>query len=376
MKSNLSQNVVLDGGRPLRVLIVRIGAMGDVLHAMPAVAAMRERHPEWFIGWAIEPGWSELLQTAGDFDEAGCGVARSARMPLVDQWHSVPAKAWSKRQFSWRTWSEIFATRRELKTAGYDVCVDMQGAIKSSVVGRMAGAKVFAGLAKPREAQARWLYSQPVATTAEHVVGQGCELLGAAIGEALRPARVPLPVDAEAEEWCDELLAPILARGKRFVFMAPTAGWGAKQWPAERYGAVAAALGRAGFQTLVNDTDKGDGVAKRVVAASEGCAVAIPCSVGDLIALVRRAGVVIAGDTGPLHLAAALERPVVGLFGPTDPARNGPYGDRVRVLRHESSVKDHSRRTETEEGLMLIMVDEVVAAALELLRAKQDKVMV
>jgi heptosyltransferase I len=376
MKSNLSQNVVHDGGRPLRVLIVRIGAMGDVLHAMPAVAAMRERHPEWFIGWAIEPGWSELLQTAGDFDEAGCGAARSARMPLVDQWHSVPAKAWSKRQFSWRTWSEIFATRRELKTAGYDVCVDMQGAIKSAVVGRMAGAKVFAGLAKPREAQARWLYSQQVETTAEHVVKQGCELLGAAIGEALKPARVPLPVDAEAEEWCDELLAPILTRGERFVFMAPTAGWGAKQWPAERYGAVAAALGRAGFRTLVNDTDKGDGVAKRVVAAGEGCAVAIPCSVGDLIALVRRAGVVIAGDTGPLHLGAALERPVVGLFGPTDPARNGPYGDRVRVLRHESSVKDHSRRAETEEGLMRITVDEVVAAALELLRAKEDKVMV
>jgi heptosyltransferase-1 len=93
-----------------------------------------------------------------------------------------------------------------------------------------------------------------------------------------------------------------------------------------------------------------------------------------MIALVRRAGVVIAGDTGPLHLAAALERPVVGLYGPTDPARNGPYGTVSRVLRHGSSKVDHSRHVETEVGLMQITTEEVVEAALELLRAGQDKV--
>ena len=99
-----------------------------------------------------------------------------------------------------------------------------------------------------------------------------------------------------------------------------------------------------------------------------------PCTVGQMIALTRRAGVVIAGDTGPLHLAAALERPVVGLFGPTDPARNGPYGTEARILRHGSSQKDHSRHPETEKGLMLITVEEVVEAALELLQGGQDKV--
>jgi heptosyltransferase-1 len=100
----------------------------------------------------------------------------------------------------------------------------------------------------------------------------------------------------------------------------------------------------------------------------------VPCSVGQMIALVRRAGVVIAGDTGPLHLAAALERPVVGLFGPTDPARNGPYGTQSRVLRHGSSRVDHSRHVKTEEGLMQITTEEAVEAALELLHGEQDKV--
>jgi heptosyltransferase-1 len=187
----------------------------------------------------------------------------------------------------------------------------------------------------------------------------------------LRPAKVMLPVDPQAEEWCDALLA---GDAERFALIAPTAGWGAKRWPAERYGAVAAALGRAGFRTLVNAVSPQDEAGIRVVEASGGAAALVPCSVGQMIALVRRAGVVIAGDTGPLHLAAALERPVVGLFGPTDPARNGPYGTPSRVLRHSSSRVDHSRHEETEEGLMQITTEEVVEAALELLHAGQDKV--
>jgi heptosyltransferase-1 len=356
------------------VLIVRIGAMGDVLHAMPAVAALRELHPDWFIGWVIEPGWSELLQTAADFDRASYAVGRSERMPLIDQWYQVPAKAWAKRPFALSTLSDINAARRELSMWEYDICVDMQGALKSAVVGRMAGAEVFAGPAQPREAQARWLYKQRVPMRSTHVVEQGCELLGGAVGEALLPAKVTLPVDEEAEVWCDRLLAPIVATTERFVFIAPTAGWGAKQWPAERYGAVASELGRAGFRTLVNAASSGDETGMRVVAASDGAAVLVPCSVGQMIALVRRAGVVIAGDTGPLHLAAALERPVVGLFGPTDPARTGPFGTKARVLRHESSGTNHSRRAETQEGLMQITVEEVVEAALELLQDGQDKV--
>jgi len=95
----------------------------------------------------------------------------------------------------------------------------------------------------------------------------------------------------------------------------------------------------------------------------------VPCSVGQLIALTRSARLVIAGDTGPLHLAAALKRPVVALYGPTDPARNGPYGTRSRVLRHASSRKDHTRHAETEEGLMQITTDEVVSAAFDLLES-------
>jgi heptosyltransferase-1 len=356
------------------VLIVRIGAMGDVLHAMPAVAALRERHPDWVVGWAIEPVWRELLQAESEVhDVAWRFSGRDSRRPLVDRWSSVPTRDWKRRPFSLNTLKDIQALRRELLGDRYDICVDMQGLIRSAVVGRMAGAAMFVGTAKPREGPAAWLYKRRIRLSATHVVEQGCELLGAAVGETLRPAKVALPVDPAAEEWCDALLA---GAAERFALIAPTTGWGAKRWPAERYGAVAAALGRAGFRTLVNAASLEHTVGRRVVEASGGAATLVPCSVGQMIALVRRAGVVIAGDTGPLHLAAALERPVVGLFGPTDPARNGPYGTQSRVLRHGSSRVDHSRHGETEEGLMQIRTEEVVEAALELLRDGQDKVKV
>jgi heptosyltransferase-1 len=347
----------------VRVLIVRIGAMGDVLHAMPAVAALRARHPEWFIGWAIEPRWSDLLQITGDPED----LSQSLRpgmlaQGMVDRWYRVATAEWKKRPTAPGTLADIRALGKVLRADGFDVCVDMQGSLKSAVVGRMAGASVFVGPDAPRERIARPLYGQRVEVTASHMVNQGCELLGAAVGETLRPARVPLPMDTEAEHWADGVVGR-----QRFCLISAGGGWGAKLWPAERFGQVAAELGRAGVRTVVNALPGGSVEADVVAAASEGCARVVPCSVRQLIALTRRAAVVIAGDTGPLHLAAALERPVVAIFGPTDPGRNGPFGTRAKVLRDAESVTSHKRVKEVEAGMLRIEVDAVVAAALEIL---------
>jgi len=249
----------------------------------------------------------------------------------------------------------------------------MQGSIRSAVIGRLAGAKKFAGPAEPREREARWLYGESVELTARHVIEQGCELLGTAAGERLLPAKLVLPVDATAERECDTLLERIAA-GRQFVMIAPSAGWGAKEWLPERYGLVARALAEAGFAVLVNASSAEDAQALAVVEASGGRAVAVPGSMAHLVALVRRARLVIAGDTGPLHLAAALGRPVVAIFGPTDPGRNGPYGTVARVLRSSSSTTDHSRHAAPETGMLEIKAGDVVAAAMELLKTEQGKV--
>ena len=259
--------------RPLRVLIVRIGALGDVLHAMPAVAALRHRHPECVIGWAIEPRWCELLQSAEDTERNGSFAARSPAKPLVDAWFPLPARSWRERPLAASTFAGIRATRQRLRAWQFDLCVDMQGSIKSAVTGRMAGAKIFVGPAEPRERQAVWLYPRQVPVSSQHVIEQGCELLGAAVGETLHPANVPLPADQAAELWCDAALAGV---AKPFVLLAPAAGWGAKQWPAKRFGAVASELARAGFSSVVNAASFGDAVALRVVEASGDAANSSP----------------------------------------------------------------------------------------------------
>ncbi|HEY6374348.1 MAG TPA: glycosyltransferase family 9 protein [Edaphobacter sp.] len=345
--------------------------MGDILHAMPAVSTMRRLHPDWHIGWAIEPIWVPLLRADSASDS---GHAGSPAMPLVDRIHSVPTRTWKQRPFAAQTLNEVKALRREFLAERYDLCVDMQSAIRSAVIGRISGAPELAGPSVPHEKPANWLYGKSIPTPAVHVVDQGFELLSAAIGDSLDYSEVLLPVDDSAECWRDSLLARTMGSNGHYAIIAPSAGWGAKQWPAERYGAVAIELARAGYAPLINATSSDDPLANAVVQASEGTATVVPCTVSELISLTRQASLVIAGDTGPLHLAAALERPVVALFGPTDPARNGPYGTRSRVLRHPSSRRDHSRHPDTEEGLLQITTDEVNAAALELLATEHDKV--
>jgi heptosyltransferase-1 len=345
--------------------------MGDVLHAMPAVAALRAAHPDWFIGWAIEPRWSDLLQITGDPEDLSQGgppavggmIGRGLpARGLVDRWYRAAAGEWKKRPAAAGTLADIRALGRVLRGDRFDVCVDMQGSLKSAVVGRMAKATVFVGPDAPREWMARRLYGQRVEVTARHMVTQGCELLGAAVGEVLRPVRIPLPMDTEAEVWADGVVGR-----EKFCLISAGGGWGAKVWPAEWFGKVAAWLGVAGVRTVVNASPVISEESQAAVAASEGYARAVPCSVRQLIALMRRAAVVIASDTGPLHLAAALERPVVAIFGPTDPMRNGPYGTRSRVLRDVESVTSYKRLREVDEGMLRVEVGDVVKAAMEML---------
>jgi len=342
----------------LRVLILRLGAMGDILHALPAVTALRAKHPEWFIGWTVEPQWRGLL-AAGD-----AGV-RGRAMPIVDKLHLVPAKEWGRRPFSARTLEEIRQTRRDLRAERYDVCVDLQGAVRSAMLGKWAHAHRLIGEEKPREWAARYLFDEHVATSGVHVIEQAVEVVNAIVREQLPTMPPSLPIREGAEQLCDARLAAF--DGKPFVILNPGAGWGAKRWPTERYGQVARLFAERGFGVVINCGPGEEGLAAEVNAASGNAALSLSPALDELIAITRRSSLVIAGDTGPLHLASALGKPVVGIFGPTDPARNGPFGGSFRVLRHPESKRDHSRRAEPEAGLLTISACEVWSAAMELL---------
>lgn len=351
-----------------RLLVVRLGAMGDILHALPAVTALRVAHPEWIIDWVVEPKWTALLlaQDASGRDP----LSAASRQPVVDRIHLAPAREWARSPLSGRTLGAIRTLRRAIRNGRYDAAVDFQGAVRSALLGRLAGCRLV-GEAKPRESAARWFFSQRVATAGEHVIEQDYELAAAIAGDSLKHVQPWLPFDAQAETWADRLLAS--SPRQPTVLISPGAGWGAKRWPVERYAAVAQQLTVRGCRILVNAGPGEESIAEVIENETGGVATLLPPSLENLIALTRRVSLVIAGDTGPLHLACALGKPVVGIYGPTDPSRNGPFGTRFKVLRNPASVRDHARREAPEAGLLTIQPGEVLAAAEELLHTEMSR---
>ena len=340
--------------------------MGDILHALPAVTALRAAHPEWTIGWAVEPQWCALLRA----DSAGDATPRGPMQPLVDHLHTVPAKQWASRPLHPATLRSVLRTRSVVRAERYDATVDLQGAVRSAVIARWARAARLLGEDDPRETAARWLFRERVPSRGVHVVEQSADVLRALAGDAL-PLGLPLLAqEPAAQQGCS-------AAGARrepglSVLLHPGAGWGAKRWPAERYAEAGALIAaRTGCRILVHaapgETETGAAIVARLRAAGVDPLLLQP-TVGQLIELTRNVTLVIGGDTGPLHLAAALGKPTVGIFGPTDPARNGPFHGQFRVLRDPGSRRDHARRSEPEAGLLRITPEEVADAAVELLQ--------
>ncbi|HEY1491665.1 MAG TPA: glycosyltransferase family 9 protein [Steroidobacteraceae bacterium] len=350
-----------------RLLVVRLGAMGDILHALPAVTALRRAHPSWVIGWVVEPNWRHLLTTAN----GAPAEPLAGSQPLVDQLHLAPVKAWGRAPLSGRTASEIKQLRTSLKAERYDAVLDFQGAVRSAFLGCLSGAKRRIGESSPREWAARWLFTERVETTGRHVIEQDAEVASAVAGDVLEPVQPLLPVDPHAEEWCDGLLTPF---GKEpVVLLNPGAGWGSKRWPVEQYAAVALALAGRGFRVLVNAAPGEEALADVIKTQSNRVALPVRCSLPQLIAMNRRVTLAIGGDTGPIHLACSLGRPVVGIYGPTDPARNGPYGTRFKVLRSPMSRRNHARLVEPEAGLLTITPEDVLEAVDEVLAPEEAR---
>lgn len=344
-----------------RLLIVRLSAMGNVIHTLPAAQALRDAFPQATIGWLIEERWAELLCAPGTARRG----ARSAGRPLADWVHTVSLAAWRKSLFTLPTLMQIAKVWNDVRAARYPVAIDLQGAIRSALLARFSGAQVIFGSSEPRESPASLWYTRRAIARGAHVIEQNLSIAEALAGRKLRLPAVQLPRDQQAEQEVDRRVSQ--AGGGDFAILNPGAGWGAKRWPAERYGRVALELAANGVRPFVNYGPGEDDLAREVEAASAGTAKAVRLSITELIALTRRAKLFVGGDTGPLHLAAALQVPVVAIFGPTDPARNGPYATRSVVLRNPASPTTHARKAQPDEGMLDIGVDEVVAAASRLL---------
>jgi heptosyltransferase-1 len=332
----MSYNDTRPSETPRRILIVRLGAMGDVIHALPAASRLKYTFPDAWIAWAIEPPWAPLLDDS----------------PSVDEVITVPTAAWRKRPLSFSTWSEVLALRRRLRAAGFDVTLDFQGLLKSATLAWVSGASRVYGFPRHelREPLARLFYSHGVDAPARHVVDKNLAL-AAAVGAQSGPVEFPLPQGRPH---------PDLPEGE-FVLASPVAGWKSKQWPPQYYARLAEVLQRRTGMTLVLDCAAADRAyceQIRRLAPPASCHLHVS-TVEGLIAATRRARAVVGIDSGPLHLAAALGLGGVAIFGQTDPARNGPYGDKFTVLRAPDAFTSYKREDALAASMAAILPEQV-----------------
>jgi lipopolysaccharide heptosyltransferase I len=323
---------------------VRLSSIGDVVHTLPALAALSRAG--WEAGWVVEPPSRALLE----------------HNPLVSQLVVVP----SRRAYGRAQALSALRALGSLRARRYDAALDFQGLWKSALWARLAGARRSLGFerASRREAGSELLLRETAAAPGDgHVIDKNLALLRPLGIEAVGLREFPLPLVAETVARVDEGLRGL--RGDALVVLNPGGGWASKLWPAERFGALARALAGLGLQPLVSWGPGEEALAERVVAASGGAATrSFPTTLLDYIEIARRARLVVAADTGPLHLACAVGTPVVALFGPTDPARNGPFApEDVVVRRTPACAPCYSRGCLRHAGVMdEIPVAEVRAA--------------
>ena len=332
-----------------RFLIVRLGALGDVVHAIPVAAALRHAFPAARIDWLVSAKHREILDL----------------VPVIDRRLVINDRGGASGGTS------IVAAIGELRRSRYDVAIDLQGLIKSAVLARSSGAPRVVGFSSryARERAARLFYTDAYdpgrgglfdPRETRHVVDINLGLLSV-LGIKATTREFPIEdIDSDAARSVRQ------QTGGRYALLNPGAAWPNKRWPPARLAAIAIALrARHGLMSVVLWGPGEETLAAEVVAGADGAAMVSPrTSIADLVALARRAALMVSGDTGPTHIAAALGTPIVGIYGPTRPARNGPMSPRdITVSRDSVCQCHHLRRCKLDRMCLLdIEVAEVVDA--------------
>jgi len=315
-----------------RFLVVRLGAMGDILHALPAAAALKRTWPGCRVSWAVHPRWRDLLAGGGIADE------------LIEIDRGKPGT--------------IGSSLGRLRAEPFDFCVDFQGLIKSALVCFAARTPLRYGFtrAQVREPAAALFYTRRCEAEQGHVIGRNLALARFA-GAAGGPVDFPLPPGRPEGTLPD---GP-------FVLASPLAGWISKQWPPENWAELARLLReQTAFRLVLN----GPPAVARIVQAIPGAVLHVS-SIAGLIDATRRASAVVGLDSGPLHLAAALARPGVALFGPTDPERNGPYGQSIRIVRASGAETSYARAAAIHPSMRAITPATAFRALMDVLETSR-----
>jgi heptosyltransferase-1 len=318
-------------------LVVRLGSLGDIVHAFPAVSGLRRSFPNAEIVWVTHPKWEFLVKNGG-----------------------LTTEVWT---VDTRDWSNVWSILRRIEKHRFLTAIDYQGLWKSAAIPFLAAIPRRIGFSWEtiREAGVPILYTERVQVKARHVADQNGELTVRA-GAYQPVGNVIVNVPNEDEQ---VVRARISGEGiDDYVVLSPGGGWRSKCWPPERYGELAKKiLEEFGLRSVINVGPGEEALASEVLsAAGDSEPMLFLGSLGQLMALLKHANAVIAGDTGPLHLADVLGSRVVGIFGPTDPARNGPYQQSGVVLRWEGATTTYKRAAAPDQALRHISADDVLCA--------------
>jgi lipopolysaccharide heptosyltransferase I len=338
---------MIDGGAgQQRYLVVRLTALGDILHTVPAVAALRAAHRSARIDWVVDRKWAPILEGS----------------PAIN--HVIP--------FDRRSVPGALICMRRLRRNFYDCAIDFQGLYKSSVITMASGAPRRIGFDRgwAREGAAALLYTERVTPKGQHVTELNYSLAERAGASRPSSPEYPLRVPAGGASSIRARLGELGVAG--YVVVGPGGSWRAKCWPPERYGEFCRELEKRSDLRVVVIQGPGEEslVGQVCAAAAPARPVVIRSTIEELMGLLAHARCMVAADSGPLHLAAALGTAVVGLYGPTDPARNGPFvPGAVMISQARPEEISYKRRATYSPAMLRISVSQVVGAAISCLQA-------
>jgi lipopolysaccharide heptosyltransferase I len=343
----ISKHLSMDATGP-RILIVRMSAIGDVIHGVPVLCALRAAMPNAFLAWVVEGGMGDVLEGHSALDE------------LIR----------SPRRF-WKSPREIWRLRRRLRELHFDVTIDLQGLSKSAISAWLSGAVRRIGKAGEHGRElSGWFNNELTEPGGRHVIDHYLTMLQP-LGIESPAVRFDLPEFAADANVVEAFLRQNGLWGRRFVVLNPGAGWRSKIWPAVRYAALGRHLGQVhGVPSIaVWGTADERPLAQRIVeAGARHVQLAPPTTMRELGALCRRSALFVGSDTGPMHLAAAVGTPTISLHGPSRAEWCGAYGPhniRLQARYHDGTSLE--RRKADDAAMREITVKMVTAACDQLL---------
>lgn len=336
-----------------RFLIIRLSSIGDIVHALPAVAALGEALPHAEIHWVVETRHAALL--VGN--------------PFVHRLVKLDTFGWRNKLASSETLRAIATGLAALREVEFDAAVDFQGLYKSAFIAWLSRSRQRLGFSKGwlREPGAAIFYTGRVSPRGqEHVIQMNLALVERLAGRLLTPARwqFPLPRTDVDDRFVEEQLAAL--GSQNFIVMNPGGGWASKCWAPESYAELIGRLeDEFSGDILLTGSPEEEPLIRRIIQDSGSRRVRhFAVTIVQFIALVRHARLFLSGDTGPLHLAAAVGTPIVAIYGPTDPVRNGPFSAADITLWNRGVIY-YTRRGPKDGHLTGISVESVLAAIRE-----------